>query len=73
MRSVADDLRSETREAAARLTADQRIALAMTLGDDDVAMYRAMHRLTDEAARTAVRRTRAVGRIPSRSNDPDPA
>jgi hypothetical protein len=38
MRLVADDLRVETARAVARLTADERIALALRLGDDDVAL-----------------------------------
>ena len=36
MRSVADDLKRLDREAAARLSAEQRVALALELGDADL-------------------------------------
>jgi len=71
MRSVADDLRLETARAVARLTPAERIALALRLGDDDVAAYSAAHGCADTDARAALRRARAIGRIPSRSNDSD--
>jgi hypothetical protein len=73
MHSVADDLRRETMAAAARLTPAQRIALALRLGDDDVALLCAAHGVTGDDARRTFRRARAAGRIPSRSHDPDAA
>lgn len=71
MRSVADDVRLEAARAVARLSLEERIALALELGDDDVALYRAAHGTSDADARAAFRRARAVGRLPSRSNDSD--
>ena len=73
MKSVADELRRRTLQTAARMTAGERVALALRLGDDDLALYRASQVLSAEEARTALRRTRAIGRMPSRSHDPDAA
>jgi hypothetical protein len=72
MRSVADDLRVESARAIARLTASERIELALRLGDQDVASYLTAHGLTVAEARAALARGRAVGRVPSRSNDASP-
>jgi hypothetical protein len=69
MRSVADDLRRESMEAAAKLTALERVALALRLGDEDVERYAAVHGTSDQEARAVFRRARAAGRVPSRSND----
>lgn len=71
MRSVADDLRRESARELARLSPAERIALALQLGDEDVALYRAAHHVGDAEARATLRRARAHGRIPSRSNDAD--
>jgi hypothetical protein len=70
MRSVADDLRGESIREAAKLTPLERIALALRLGERDIALYRAVHGVGDEEARKAFARARAVGRKPSMSNDP---
>ena len=71
MRSVAGDLRLDsTRRVASLLVAD-RIGLALRLGDEDVALYRAAHAVEDADARRALARARSIGRLPSRSNDPD--
>jgi hypothetical protein len=70
MRSVADALRLDSARAIAELPAADRIALALRLGDEDVALYRAAHRVSEAAARRELARARAVGRLKSRSNDP---
>jgi hypothetical protein len=70
MRSVADDLRAETMSAVARLSVEERIGLALRLGDDDVALYRAAHGVSETEARVALARMRLVGRRQSRSNEP---
>jgi hypothetical protein len=70
MRSVADDLRLESRRAIALLSAPDRIALALRLGDDSVALYRKAHGVGESSARASLARSRNVGRRPSRSNDP---
>jgi hypothetical protein len=69
MRSVADDLRAETARAVARLPPLERIALALRLGDEDVALYRAAHRVSEAEARISLARMRSVGRRPSHSHD----
>jgi hypothetical protein len=53
------------------LTAQERVALALQLGDDDVALHRAAHGTTEGESRAALRRARAVGRVPSHANDGD--
>jgi len=73
MKSVADDLRRETRDAVLRLSADERMSLALRLGDEDVAMLIAMHGAGREAVLARIRRLRAVGRFPSRAHDSEPA
>jgi len=69
MRSVADDLRDDSARAVARLSVAERIALALRLGDEDVALYRRAHGVSEADARRALARVRAVGRLPSRAND----
>jgi hypothetical protein len=70
MRSVADGLRLDLANAVARLPVSARIALALRLGDQDVALYRAAHGVSEAAGRRTLSRARGVGRLPSRSNDP---
>jgi hypothetical protein len=70
MRSVADDLRLDSARGVARLTAAERIALALRLGDDDVARYRSARGVTAAEARAALARARAVGRLRSPCNEP---
>ena len=69
MRSVADDLRVETARTVARLSPLERIALALRLGDEDVALYRAAHGVNEVEARASLARTRSLGRRRSRSNE----
>lgn len=65
MRSVADDLRSETRHDVARRTPAERIDLALQLGDDDLALLCAARGLAREEGRRLIARSRRVGRMPS--------
>lgn len=67
MRSVADDLRSETRRDVARRTPAERIELALQLGDDDVALLCAARGIPRDAARRLIARSRQRGRVPSAS------
>ena len=71
MRSVADDLRRETRLKAAALDARGRIELAHRLADDDLASIMVARGLSLLDAKRAFARARAIGRVPSRSNDDD--
>ena len=62
MRSVADELRAETRRRTLELPADDRIERALALGDEDARVFAAAHRLDVAAARRQLARTRSVGR-----------
>ena len=68
MRSVADLLRAEDREAVLALTADERVRLALALGDRDLEMFRLAHDppLTREEATKRLERRRQSGRRPCR-------
>jgi hypothetical protein len=65
MKSVADDLRAETRRADLQRTPAERIRLALALGDDDCALLAASQRLSLDAARRAFARSRQHGRVRS--------
>ena len=68
MRSVADLLRAEDREAVLALTADERVRLALALGERDLEMFRLAHDpplARDEAIRR-LERQRQSGRRPCR-------
>ena len=54
----------------ARLTPFERIALALRLGDEDVALYRSAHHVSEAEARVSLARMRSIGRRRSQSNDP---
>jgi hypothetical protein len=69
MRSVADDLRAETRRRAANLTPEARLQEAFDLGDADVAALCEARDLSPHDARTLIRRHRRVGRAASCAND----
>jgi hypothetical protein len=71
MRSVADALRLDSSRALATLPVAERISLALRLGDEDIARYQMAHRVSEADARRVFNRARAVGRLPSRSNNPD--
>jgi hypothetical protein len=70
MRSVADGLRLDSARAVAELPAADRIALALRLGDEDVALFCTAHRASEADARRTLARARTVGRLRSCSNDP---
>ncbi|MBI2207382.1 MAG: hypothetical protein HYU41_26420 [Candidatus Rokubacteria bacterium] len=67
MRSVADDLRREDRAALRKLSASDRVALALSLGERDVdAFAKAQQsRLSREEVVRSFERQRQVGRRPS--------
>jgi hypothetical protein len=73
MRSVADDLRAESRKKVAGLDVLQRIELALRLGDEDISTLAVSRGITREEAKRVFARAKSVGRVPSRSNDPDGA
>lgn len=65
MRSVADGLRLETLERVLALPVVDRIALALSLGDDDVTLFVRTSGLDRDEARRRLRARRAHGRRPS--------
>jgi hypothetical protein len=68
--SVADDLRDELREQVARLTGFERVALALKLGERDVAMYAQARCVDRETAAKVLAAARRVGRIRSACLEP---
>ena len=69
VRSVADDLRAESRQRGVRLSPSERFQLALTLGDADVEMLSAARALSRDEAIEAIRRTRWHGRRRSVSSE----
>ena len=66
MRSVADDLREELQDEVLRLPFEERMALALRLGERGLEMFRQASGLDRETAIRELRRQRQVGRIPSK-------
>jgi hypothetical protein len=63
--SVADDLRSRTAARVLALPVASRIALALSLGDDDLARFASATGLAGAAALRRLRSQRQRGRTPS--------
>jgi hypothetical protein len=66
MRSVADDLRDELQEEALGLSFEERMALALRLGERGLELFRQANGLDRETAIRELQRQRQVGRIPSK-------
>jgi hypothetical protein len=66
MRSVADDLRQRDREAVLKLSPEERIALALRLGDEDLELFCRAQGLDRSEAIRVLQRRRQAGRRPSR-------
>lgn len=62
MPSVADELRKDTQEEVQHLSPDERVSLALELGDFDLALFCASQKLEPLVALERMRRTRQVGR-----------
>jgi hypothetical protein len=69
MSSVADDLRVRTGERVLALPVKDRIALALALGDDDLALFVRASGLDRPTALARLRATRRHGRTPSACTD----
>jgi hypothetical protein len=69
VRSIADELRERDREALAALTAAERVALALALGERDLQTCALARGIGAERARRVLRRNRCLGRRPSRCMD----
>ena len=65
--SVADDLRARTTARVLAMPVADRIALALALGDDDLALYVTASGLDPDEARRRLRGRRQRGRTPSAS------
>jgi hypothetical protein len=65
MRSVADDVKRAHREEVSRLSAEQRIELALALGDADLEALQHARGIDRATAVRALRRQRQAGRTPS--------
>ena len=67
MRSkLAEQLRQEQIEAIRRMTPAERVALALELGERDLAFYMAFQKIDRETAVRAIRREHQAGRRASR-------
>jgi hypothetical protein len=66
MRSVADDLREELQEEVNLLPFEERIALALRLGERGLELFRQANGLDREAAFREIQRQRQAGRTPSK-------
>jgi hypothetical protein len=65
MRSVADDLKTRSREQLARLEPVARMTLALELGDADAAFLARARGISLADARSLLAARRTVGRVPS--------
>jgi hypothetical protein len=65
MGSVADDLRRRTAEQVIALPVAARIELALSLGDEDLALYAGHAALGADVARRRLQAQRSRGRVPS--------
>ena len=69
MRSVADDLRKEQAQEILKMSPEQRMELALTLGRRALEMYMAATGKERTTALADLRRGTTSGRVPSRSHD----
>ena len=65
MSTLAAYLRDRTADDVRRLSPDERVQLALALGDDDLRLYCAASGIATEDARRRVRANRQAGRRPS--------
>jgi hypothetical protein len=66
MRSVADDLREELQDEGLLLPFEERMALALRLGERGLELFRQASGLDRETALRELQRQRQAGRIPSK-------
>lgn len=65
MRSVADELRVRNSAHVLRLSVPERIALALSLGDEDLARFSKLNHLDPASALARLRASRTRGRSAS--------
>ncbi len=66
MQSVADDLREELQDEVLRLSFEERMALALRLGERGLELFRQASGLDRETAIRELQRQRQAGRTPSK-------
>jgi hypothetical protein len=66
MKSVADDLRSELREKMRELSVQERLDLALRLGEESLELFRQANGLDRQTAIRLLQRRRQAGRTPSK-------
>jgi hypothetical protein len=69
MRSVADDLRDEQLRQMQQMSVEDRVELALRLGQRDLELYMAANDVDRETAIAVFRRAGAAGRQPSVANE----
>lgn len=72
MASLLEDLRREDLAEYAAMSPSERLALSERLGEETLAALMSAHGLSRSAALRLARRSRRVGRRPSRCLDEDP-
>jgi hypothetical protein len=66
MKSVADDLRAELREKMRHLSVQERLDLALRLGEESLELFRQANGLDRKTAIRLLQRRRQAGRRPSK-------
>jgi len=66
MKSVADDLRDELREKMRQLSVQERLDLALHLGEESLELFRQANGLDRKTAIRLLQRRRQAGRRPSK-------
>jgi hypothetical protein len=72
MKSVADSLRDGRAGDDAAMSASERVALALELGDQDREIFRDAAGLSEEAALRELRRCHQISRVPCIFFEDDP-
>jgi hypothetical protein len=62
MKSVADQSHDDTVQAVLRMSASERVALALRLGEQAVDLYASANRVGRDESRRALRRNNQLGR-----------
>jgi hypothetical protein len=63
--SVADSLRSKVHERTDEMSVPERVALALSLGDEAVDLYCQLHGVAPAVSRRRIREQGRLGRVPS--------
>jgi hypothetical protein len=66
MRSVADELRERDRAALRKMTPEERVELALKLGDEDLTAFCQAQGVDRKTGLRILQRRRQAGRIPSK-------